>query len=126
MKITSFNPVIVSTNAENVIKLFEDLGFEKHHAPVIETGDGDISGIRMKDANGNYVDVADPASIPRDTTYIRMNVDKFEEAYDILTEHGFRNTRGEVAIQTDSAKAATMVSPSGLTIILIEHIRENR
>ena len=124
MKITGFNPMIVSADAENLIRLFEELGFEKRHAPVIEMAGGDISGIRMKDGNGNYVDMADQASIPRDAIYIRINVDQFEEAYDILTRHGFQNSRGEVAILTDSAKAATMVSPSGLAILLVEHIRE--
>ena len=29
MKITSFNPLIVTTDPESVIKLFEELGFEK-------------------------------------------------------------------------------------------------
>ena len=31
MKITSFNPLIVTKDAEPVIALFEDLGFEKRH-----------------------------------------------------------------------------------------------
>ena len=31
MKITSFNPLIVAKDAEPVIKLFEELGFEKRH-----------------------------------------------------------------------------------------------
>jgi len=31
MKITSFNPLIVTTDHEKTIKLFEELGFEKRH-----------------------------------------------------------------------------------------------
>lgn len=31
MKITSFNPLIVTRDAENVIRLFEELGFERRH-----------------------------------------------------------------------------------------------
>ena len=31
MKITTFNPMILSKNAEEIIKLFEELGFEKKH-----------------------------------------------------------------------------------------------
>ena len=58
-------------------------------------------------------------------TYIRMNVDNFAEAYDILTAHGFKNTRGDGTIDTKSSKAATMVSPSGFTISLIEHIKDH-
>ena len=32
MKITEFSPMVVSPNADEIIKLFEDLGFEKEHA----------------------------------------------------------------------------------------------
>ena len=31
MKITSFNPLIISPNPENTVKLFEELGFERRH-----------------------------------------------------------------------------------------------
>lgn len=31
MKITTFDPLIVSAEAEAAIKLFEELGFEKSH-----------------------------------------------------------------------------------------------
>ena len=33
MKITSFNPLIATKDAEPIISLFEALGFEKRHAP---------------------------------------------------------------------------------------------
>lgn len=31
MKITSFNPLIVTKDAESAVRLFEELGFEKRH-----------------------------------------------------------------------------------------------
>ena len=124
MKITSFNPMILSKDADNAIKLFEELGFEKRHVPVTETETGDVTCTRMKDATGFYVDIADLPDIPQDMTYIRMNVDDYDKAYEILTAHGFKNTRGDGAIETGSAKAATMVSPSGVTISLIKHIKK--
>ena len=31
MKITSFNPLIVTKDAESAAKLFEELGFERRH-----------------------------------------------------------------------------------------------
>jgi len=31
MKITSFNPIVATAHCEEVVKLFEDLGFEKRH-----------------------------------------------------------------------------------------------
>ena len=62
--------------------------------------------------------------IPSDFIIIRMNVDNFKEAYDILIKHGFRNTRGDNTVDTKSAKAAAMVSPSGFMIALVEHIKK--
>ena len=90
MKITTFNPLIVSQNADDIISLFEELGFEKRHTPFIDTGDRKVIRTRMKDANGFYVDISKVESIPRDMTAVRMNVDNFQEAYDLLTAHGFR------------------------------------
>ncbi len=78
----------------------------------------------MKNADGFHVDVADVDRIERDDTMIRMNVDDFEEAYKILIAHGFTNTRGDNTIDTKSAKAATMVSPSGFKIALVKHIKK--
>lgn len=124
MKITTFDPIIVTNKAEDVVKLFADLGFEKTHAPVTTVETGDVHSTRMKHENGYHVDVAQALSdLPRDMTYIRMNVDDFEEAYNILVKHGFKNTRGDGTVDTKSAKAATMVSPSGFTIALVKHIK---
>lgn len=53
-----------------------------------------------------------------------MNVDDFDAAYKILIDHGFKNNRGDGTINTSSSKAATMISPSGFTISLIQHIKK--
>ncbi len=125
MKITTFDPIIITRNGDAAVETFEALGFEKTHAPVTDTGHGDVQSYRMKDSNGFHVDVACSISnISQDMTFIRMNVDNFEEAYNILIDHGFRNTRGDKTLDTQSAKAATMVSPSGFTIALVEHIKK--
>ena len=61
MKITSFNPMILTKKPEEVIALFEALGFEHRHPKTGETGNGEnnlnFSSVRMKDANGFHVDV---------------------------------------------------------------------
>lgn len=125
MKITTFDPIIITRNGDAAVETFEALGFEKTHAPVTDTGHGDVQSYRMKDSNGFHVDVACSISnISQDMTFIRMNVDNFEEAYNILIDHGFRNTRGDKTLDTQSAKAVTMVSPSGFTIALVEHIKK--
>ena len=53
MKITSFNPLIVTGNAQAVIELFEALGFERWHNIKANTGKQDFNSVRMKDENGN-------------------------------------------------------------------------
>ena len=124
MKITTFNPLIVTAKAEETIKLFEDLGFEKRHAPSVDIGTGVVTTTRMKNADGFYVDIADIKTMPQDKTLIRMNVDNFDEAYELLKSKGFVNTRGDKITDTGSAKATMMASPSGFMISLIEHIKK--
>lgn len=124
MNITTFNPLILSSKADEAIKLFEELGFEPKHAPVLPLENGDVTDTRLKDENGNYVDVANPDQLPQDVMAIRMNVDNFAEAFDILEKHGFKNTRKDRVLVAETARAATMVSPSGLTIILVKHVKE--
>jgi hypothetical protein len=124
MKITTFNPQIVTKNAEPVIQLFEALGFEKRHIKE-EIGKLSITAIRMKDANGFCIDVAQAdVGQPRDTITIRLNVDNYEEAYNILLSHGFVNEFGDRIAKTESSKNAVMSSPTGLKITLIQHIKK--
>ena len=124
MRITTFNPLIVSPNADEIIALLKELGFEKRHTPLVDTGDRKVARTRMKDANGFYVDISEVESIPRDMTAIRMNVDNFQEAYDLLTAHGFKKAPGIDEVDLKTAKALLMVSPSGFAIEVIEHIKE--
>ena len=124
MKITTFNPMILSKNADEIIGLFEELGFERRHQ-VDNIDDKDISSIRMKDTNGFYLDVARVESMPRDMTTMRMNVSDFDEAYELLKAHGFKNARGEdQTIDSKSARSCLMFSPSGFSIQLTQHIKD--
>jgi len=130
MKITAFNPVILTKNPEDAIAIFEALGFERKHHKTGETGSGDqsmdFSSVRMKDANGFHVDVctADSDRLNRDMTIIRMNVDDFDEAAELLKRHGFRESKVVSQNYTSSSKYAYFVSPSGFIIDLIKHIRK--
>ena len=124
MKITTFNPEIISNNAEPIIKLFEELGFEQRHKKT-DVGGRDVTIVRMRDANGNHVDVINDPYIEKDTSLIRMNVDEFGEAYELLKEHGFRNIKyNEEAVFSKHAKQARMISPSGFEIDLCLHIKD--
>lgn len=125
MKITTFNPQIVTKNAEPLIKLFEELGFERRHKQD-GIGDFDVTAIRMKDANGFYLDISQvDAEIPHDMVSIRMNTDDFEKAYDMLVEHGFKNIYGDRSIPSKSAKSAMMISSTCFAVNLIQHIKND-
>ena len=123
MKITTFNPLIVTKDAENVIKLFEALGFERRHSLDANTGNVDFTSVRMKDANGFYVDVAN-VPVPQDMTLIRINVDDFDEAFKFLTERGFTKAGSEKTVDTKTNKSAMMKSPSGFAFDLCQHIKD--
>lgn len=123
MKITTFNPQIITKDAEPIVELFKALGFEVRHD---QEGIGElgVEGIRMKDGNGFHLDISQPGiDLPRDVTAIRMNVDSFDETYQMLTERGFKNFYGEGTADTKTSKSAILFSPSGFAINLVEHIK---
>ena len=123
MKITSFNPQIVTKNAESVIKVFEELGFERrHHQEGI--GELDVAGTRMKNEDGFYLDISElDAPLPQDMVAMRMNVDDFDEAFERLISFGFKNIYGDQKVETKTAKSAMMISESGFAINLVQHIK---
>ena len=123
MKITTFNPQIVTNEPEPIIKLFEELGFEKRHTKE-GIGKLGVTANRMKDANGFHIDISNPSlQLPQDIVAIRMNVDNFDDAYKLLLDHGFKNALGDERIaETGTSRNAVMRSPSGYMIVLIQHI----
>ncbi len=124
MQITTFYPMILSKHADDVIKLFEDLGFERKHQTDHIDGK-DITSVRMTDPNGFHVDVARVESMEKDMTTMRMNVRDFDEAYEFLKSRGFKNASGEDrSVDSASARSCLMISPSGFSIQLTQHIRK--
>ena len=125
MKITTFNPLIITKDAEPITKLFGELGFEVRHNPG-GFGELNVDAIRMKDENSFYLDISMPdIELPQDMTVIRMNVDDFDEAFKLLTEHGFKNFYGDKTMGTETATSTLMISPSGFAIMLIQHIKDH-
>ena len=123
MNITAFNPIIITKDPEPAIALFEALGFERRHKKDID--DFDTSDIRMKDANGFHVDITQTDIVAEgDRIAIRMNVDDFDGAYKLLADRGFKNLYGKQPLVTKTSRSAMMVSPSGLTINLVHHIKK--
>ncbi len=124
MKITSFNPLIVTKDPEAAISLFEALGFERRHAKE-GISVSNRTNIRMKDANGFHVDVTEGEN---EWTMIRMNVDNLEEAVAFFESRGFRKARHAAAhdtIDTGTSKINIMVSPSGTIFAVSQHILED-
>lgn len=123
MKISSFNPLILSKDAEAAVKLFEDLGFETRHTPDADTGKSVVTTTSMKNADGFCVDVADVKSVERDFIIIRMNVDDFDAARAELEAKGFvPNNGGNVTVNA-SSKSMMLISPSGFAFDLCQHIK---
>ncbi len=123
MKITSFNPLIVTKDSESAIALFEALGFERRHTKG-GIGDNNVTDVRMKDANGFHVDVTQGTG---EWTMIRMNVDNLEEAVAFLEARGFHKARHDTAnktIDTGSSRINIMVSPSGFILSVSQHIKD--
>jgi hypothetical protein len=124
MKITSFNPLIVTKDAAPLIELFESLGFKRRHTLDAQVSDDtESTNIRMKDEGGFYVDVSQVESVPQDMTLIRMNVPDFDEAYDYLISKGFTHKSGRI-VETPTNKSAMLVAPSGFAFDLCQHIRK--
>lgn len=122
MKITSFNPLIVTADPQSAIKLFEELGFVRRHKKNGLDGREDTIGIRMKDANGFYVDIVEGPGIERDMITIRMNVDDFDVAKELLESNGFTaSSQGEAT--DSSSRSIGMYSPTGFSFSLVEHIK---
>ena len=121
MKITAFNPLIVTRDSESVIALFEAMGFERRHTKE-GISDNNVTDIRMKDANGFHVDVTQGTG---EWTMIRMNVDDLDEAVAFLEARGFHKARHAAAdktIETGSSRINIMVSPSGFILSVSQHI----
>ena len=125
MKITTFDPIIVTRKFDDAVGTFEALGFEKTHAPITDTGIHDVQSYRMKNEDGYHVDVADVDNITFDMEYIRINVDDFDAAYEIFMKHGFTNPRGDGTIDQKSSKTASLIAPTGYRVALVQHIKDH-
>lgn len=124
MKITTFNPLIITQDPDSAISLFEEMGFERRHTKE-GIGDNKTTDVRMKNANGFYIDVARGEG---EYTMIRMNVDDFDEAVEFLLAHGCRkpmHERASQTVDTGSSKFTILVGPSGFLLEISQHIKND-
>ncbi len=125
MKITSFNPFIMTANADELVSLYEDLGFKTAHHSVNMVNNKEINNYTMRDDEGHQVDISDMPGISHDMVSIRVNVRDFKEAYNFFMERGFKNIDTDNILNTGSAHIATLLSPSRFLISIAEHIRKD-
>ena len=122
MKITGFRPLIVTKDSGSVIKVFEEIGFERrHHRTGIENGENEL--VVMQDADGNRVNIATSETVPQDLMGVSINVDNFQEAYDFFLSRGFINPRGDKVTDVAAAKGTMVIAPSGFVVTINEHIK---
>ncbi|MBQ3268950.1 MAG: hypothetical protein IJH09_03420 [Clostridia bacterium] len=123
MKITSFNPMIITNRAEEVLKVFEQWGFNKKHAPTLTMASGtEFTDYRLQSEEGFYMDVAAiDMPLPMEVPAIRINVDDFDEAYRMLTEVGYKPTHEGAFMENEHSKSVALVGPIGFTIYLVQH-----
>lgn len=124
MKITGFCPLIVTKDPESLMKVFEALGFERRHTKRDIEGGQNIN-YAMKDAEGHRINITSSETMERDLTSISMNVDNFEEAYELLLSKGFVNPRGDKVTDTSSSRSTMLIAPSGFPITVSQHIHKN-
>ena len=55
---------------------------------------------------------------------MKLNVDNFKEAYDFLVARGFKNIQGDHTVVGGASESAMMVSPSGFSITICQHIKK--
>ena len=123
MKITSFNPLIVTKDSDSTIALFEEMGFVRNHEKE-GIGIEEVNEVRMKNENGFYIDISQGHG---EYTMIRMNVDNLQEAVEFLESRGFHKARHaavENTVDTGSSKFNIMVSPTGYILAVSEHDKD--
>ena len=126
MKITTFNPMIVTNRPEEVLKYFEMFGFTKKHAPTMKMQNGEeFTDYRLETENGFSMDVAAISTpLPMEGPALRMNVDDFDEAYKMLTDCGYKATHEGGIVETEHSKSVALIGPVGFTIYLVQHIKK--
>lgn len=122
MKITSFYPMITSQHVDELLKVYEDLGFEIAHKFNPNTV-SDTTQYILKDSNGNRLCLTNAQFLPRDMAAIHCNVDNFEEAKLYLISKGYTIAMDKI-IRTDSSVYATFVAPTGSMILICEHLKK--
>lgn len=124
MKITTFDPSIITKRPQAVIAAFETLGYTRSHNRVREDGVS-FSAVRMKNPSGFHVDVIEAADAPikQDLTVIRVNVDDFDAAVALFKSRGYTEPNGFSTGKTRNSRYVYLRSPSGFFMDICQNVR---
>lgn len=123
MKITSFCPMIISTNAEETVEAYKSIGFEVRHTKEKAGIEGqDNTSTILKNENGDRIIVTSSSNIPKSFTMVHINVDNFDEAVEHFEKLGYKMV-GKAGSDNTSAIATAMVAPDGHMIQISEHLK---
>ena len=123
MEITSFYPMIATTDFEATKAAYEALGFKQAHD--IGLPNTDYHVIVMKNDKGFRLGIfAGPDFKPgMPNTYTWMNVRDFDATVALLKEHGF--TAFTPKRELDFLKVVSMKAPDGHILVVVYHKRKN-
>ena len=120
MNITSFYPVIASTNLEGSQKDMELLGFHVIHSMDVK-GAASHRALVMENDAGCRTDIFYDESVTVDNTYaIRINVDDFDEGVEFFRSRGF-TIHGEPVELPAGIVVCMYYEKANLRILIYQH-----
>lgn len=124
MKISGFNPIILTNDLEKLCSVHvEKLGFKVIHTIKGTAADPEAVGeYVMENDAGARIDLVYYEKAVNGITSVRVNVDDFDEALAVYQSEGFSVAAGPVVLK--SAKWALVDRGSdGNTFVLMQHIK---
>lgn len=127
MKVTSYFPEIFVKDIEKAADSYvNDLGFTVKHRHV----NGDTSYVTLKNEYGDRIALVSfpDDTIPEGIYAMRMNVSDIDECIEYFLVRGYRNPgstlRGGREDIHGKARYEMMVSPEGVRVDIVEHIKD--
>ena len=127
MKVTSFFPEIFVKDIEKAAESYvNDLGFSVRH----RHENGDSKYFILKNEHGDRVALISfpDDSIPEGIYAMRMNVSDVDECVEYFLVKGYRNPssvlRGGEKDLHGNARYEMMVSPDGVRVDIVEHLKD--
>ena len=127
LKVTSYYPEIFVKNIEKATESYvNDLGFSVTHKHV----NGESTYVMLKNEYGDRIALISfpDDSVPEGIYAIRMNVSNINEGVEYFLVRGYRNPgstlRGGEKDIHGKARYEMMVSPDGVRVDVVEHIKD--